>query len=93
MLAFSPGNAYVSSLVDGVLADFKYDLLMSTSAVSFDYSYSIDAQIFVVDRETGDPLYSPTYEITPEKTQSTSGSSLEIHERIEFDYVKHNREV
>ena len=88
-----PGNAYVSSLVDGVLADFKYDLSMSTSAVSFDYSYSVDAQIFVVDRETGDPLYSPTYEITPEKTQSASGSALEIRERIEFDYVKHNREV
>ena len=58
--------------MDGVLADFKYDLSMSTSAVSFDYSYSVDAQIFVVDRETGDPLYSPTYEITPEKKTAVS---------------------
>ena len=88
-----PGNAYVSALVDGVLADFEYDLQMNTSGVSFDYSYSVDAQLFVIDRETGDPLYSPTYELVPEKTQSTNRNFIKINERVDVDYVKYNAEI
>ena len=61
------GQAYVSSLVDGILAEFEYDLAMDANKVDFDYSYSIVAQILISDKTSGAPLFSPEYELLPEK--------------------------
>ena len=50
-------QAYISTLIDNVLADFKYDLAMGAESVGFDYSYSIVASLRVTDKTTGD-LYA-----------------------------------
>lgn len=85
-----PGQAYIVSLIDGVLAEFKYDLAMDTDRVNFDYGYSVDAQILVFDKISGAPLYSPTYELLPEKTANVDGNRIHIREKINIDYIKYN---
>ena len=86
-----PDQAYVVSLIDKVLAEFKYELAIDAAKVGFDYSYSVDAQVLVLDKTSGDPLYSPKFELLPEKTQSVNGNSISIRESINVDYVKYNQ--
>ncbi len=84
------GQAYVSSLVEKILAEFEYDLVMDAKRVDFDYSYSIGAQLLVIDKTSGAPLFSPEYELLPEKTVKVDGNKIRIREQIDIDYVKYN---
>lgn len=84
-------QAYVVSLIDDLLADFKYDLAVDADKVGFDYQYSITAQVLVFDKTSGDPLYSPTFELLPEKTETVNGNSVRIREQLHVDYPTYNR--
>ena len=41
------GQSYVTSLINMISADFKYDLNMGQSDVGFDYTYDVVAQLIV----------------------------------------------
>ena len=84
-------QAYISSLIDNIVADFEYKLNMEASNVSFDYNYSIDAQLLITDNNSGSAIFDPEYEIVPEITASINkGNSLTIKEQVDIDYVKYN---
>lgn len=85
------GQAYVASLIDSVVADFEYRLIMDASDVKYQYSYSVDAQLEIIDRPSNDPLYHPVYELVPERTLTAdSDNVLTVKEQISIDYGKYN---
>lgn len=83
-------HAYVTSLIDHMTADFKYNLHMGTNDVSYKYSYRIDAQLEIRDKDADAAIFNPTYEIIPLTTKSAEGSSISIDEDIFIDYNKYN---
>lgn len=86
-----PGQSYISGLIENIVADFKYNLTTDSSNVGFDYSYSIDAQIIVANKSTGDYIYDPVYNIVPETSASTQGrDSLMIGTSVGIDYNYYN---
>ena len=86
-----PDQAYVVYLIDNIVSEFKDDLAVDADKVDFDYRYSIDAQIFVLDKISGDPLYSPKFELVPEKVATAHSNKLSIREKVEIDYVEYNK--
>lgn len=83
-------HAYVSSLIDHVAADFVYDLKMDASGVDYLYTYSIEGQMIIKDKDSGAALYDPVYEIKPKTTVPKHGNELAIRESIEIDYQKYD---
>ena len=82
---------YVSTLIQSILAEFSYKLNMGTKNVDYEYSYRIDAIVNIADKKTGEPIYSPVFEIIPEKIISqSSNNKLAIKERVSIDYEKFN---
>ena len=85
------GQAYVASLIDGVVADFSYALATESSNVRYDYSYKIDTQLLVTDAQTGNALFSPVYDTLPEKSFTQSRADrLAIREQVVIDYAHYN---
>ncbi len=84
-------QSYVSSLIDGMVADFSYELDMAADDVSFDYSYKIDAALVVADKETKDPIFCPVYSLVPStKATVKSGNGVTVRESVYIDYNKYN---
>lgn len=85
------GQAYVASLINSVLADFRYELNMEAANVNYEYAYSIDAAVEIIDDTTHEALFNPVYEIQSERraTQS-SNNKLVISEQVVIDYVQYN---
>lgn len=83
------GRSYVSSLVDGISAEFDYALDMAEEKVGFDYTYRIDAQLIIANKDTGDHIYAPTYDMVP-KTTENSSDKLSITKGVDIDYNKYN---
>lgn len=85
-------KAYVSSLIENIMAKFRYELDMNAStAVEYSYSYSIDAVLCIADKYSGAVIYEPVTEILPEKSYTQSGAQkLVIKETVLIDYDKYN---
>ena len=84
------GKAYVGSLIDKVIADFKYELYMDAEQVNFEYSYKIDAILQVKD-STGAIIYDKTDVIVPEQQIQKTGDQLMIDQHVEVDYSTYNK--
>lgn len=81
-------KSYISSLTDGINADFSY--IMKTGAnMSFDYKYSIDAELVITRKDTGTPYYTLEENIVPEKSVAVNNKdSVRINQNINIDYRK-----
>ena len=88
---FSGESSYISSNVDYILSNFKYDLFMGADNVGFDYKYSVVAYLVITDTTTDKPIYAPEYCLVPEKTFSSSGSNISISETVMVNYQEFNR--
>ena len=85
------GQAYVSTLIENVVADFKYELAMESGNVSYDYSYKVDAQLIIKDKTSGNALFDPTYVLVPEvKAEKNSSDNLKIAETVDINYKEYN---
>ncbi len=85
-------HSYIASLIDHISATFSYKLDMDTANVDYEYSYEIEAQLLIVDKQTGRPLYSPTTVIKPElSAKQNSTKKLNIKESVVIDYQEFNR--
>lgn len=85
-------KAYVSSLIENVMAKFRYEIDMDAQeAVKYSYSYGIDASLLITDKYTGTVIYEPITEILPEKSYTQSGNKkLTIKENVIVDYDEYN---
>ena len=84
-------HAYVSTLIEKMTADFSYKLQMETDNVKYQYSYKVDAQVEVKDKETGMAIYNPYFELIAPKTKVSSGKKLVIEDSVAFNYDAYNR--
>ena len=83
-------HAYVAALIDEITATLSYDMNVNSSKASYEYSYSVDAKVEIQDKDSGAPLFDPTYELVAEKTMTGSGKTLSISEPVVIDYHKYN---
>ncbi len=83
-------KAYVTSLMDKVLADFSYELHMDASNVDFEYSYSIDTVMEVRDGKTGAVIFDRSEASVPETKVSKSGNSLVLRQQVTVDVDRYN---
>lgn len=85
------GQSYVSSLVNGIKADFNYQMNMDASSVAFDYSYEIVAQLIISDKKTGAHIYDPIDVLIPETKESVKNDDeLSVDQSVFVDFVKYN---
>ena len=84
-------HTYVGSLVDGVIVDLAYELNANTEDVYYDYSYSVVANLLVVDTRSDEAIFDNEYTLVSEKkdTHNTS-SKLHINELVILDYDEYN---
>lgn len=83
--------AYIASLIDRVEASFNYGMNIDSKAdVSFVYTYSIDSVIQIRDVRSGKLLYSHTENELPNRTQTVTGSSVDVKQTVFIDYAKYN---
>ena len=86
-----PGQSYVTSLVDGIMTDFHYELNMDVSNVAFDYTYEVFTQLVVSDKTSGAHIYDPIEAIVPKTTKSVSKSdTFSVDESVYIDFSKNN---
>ncbi|MBE6620901.1 MAG: hypothetical protein E7625_06035 [Ruminococcaceae bacterium] len=83
---------YISSLVNGIVADFTYKLNMDTVGVGFEYKYKIDATLLIADKDSGKPYRTVTENLVPLTNASARRSnSVEVNESVSIDYNKYNQ--
>ena len=85
------GQSYVTSLIKGMQADFKYVLDMDALNVGFDYTYDVTAQLIISDKDTGDHIFDPTEVILAEKKGVVSrADGFTVRESVFVDFNKYN---
>ena len=89
--AVGAGQSYVSSLIENIVANFKYNLEIDNDNVEFEYVYSVDAQLIVANKDTGDYIYKPSYNLVPEtKATVKDRDSINFGTSVTIDYNKYN---
>lgn len=82
---------YIASLIDYVIANFKYELNSSKNNENYNYTYKIVAETNVEDEGNKNSIYKITEELVKEKELVLKNcSKLAINEYIEIDYNKYN---
>lgn len=81
---------YISSLIDYVKANFRYDLQLDEAKTEYKYSYRIESFVDVVQKDTGNSLYSKTSTLLENKEFTTDKESIQISEWVDIDYNKYN---
>ena len=84
-------QAYISFLIEEIIADFGYEMVMDTSNVGFDYTYSVTARMEVADKTSGNPYYTVEEELIP-CTQATAQDSnlVQIDQMVTIDFKHFN---
>lgn len=81
-------NQYISSLIDFIKADFKYDLNVQED-LEYNYKYKIIANVNVIDNTTNKAIYTFSEDILEEIT-GQSNNDLNIDQNVKIDYNKYN---
>ena len=83
------GKNYVSSLIDKVHVDFKYNYYLS-EVVNLNYNYNIVASLFIYGKDNA-LLYSNDFNLETHSTKRSEGvKKLNIDEAVEVDYQYFN---
>ena len=85
------GRAYIADLISQIQANFVYALDMDAQNVEFDYQYGIDAQVTILDKQSGQVLYDPTEVLLPiQQATAERGKNLTVSQRVQIDFGKFN---
>lgn len=88
------GRSYVSSLIDKVKVQFSYTAIMDTENVAYEYTYSIVAQVRIVDDRTSAVIFNPETVILAEQKESVAGlKELKINTNATIDYAEYDKVV
>ena len=86
------GQSYVASLIENIVADFKYNLQIDNDSVEFEYVYSVDAQLIIANKDTGDYIYKPVYNLIPEtKATAKDRDSIKFGTSVSIDYKQYDK--
>ena len=89
-----PNKEYITSLIDGITAEFSYAMNMGVTNVGFNYSYIIEATLRIEDEDSGNPYYSHTDILVPYSHMSTMRTKgVSVGEPIEIDFLSYNKKA
>ena len=84
-------QSYISSLVNGIAADFNYDFNMPSAEMGFNYTYRIDAKLLIANKDSGAPYFTVEDGLYPATNKVIkSASNLSIKESVLVDYSKYD---
>ena len=82
------GQSYVSSLIDKVVADLKYELDIKADGMEYEYSYKIDTVMTIKDKNV--TVLEKVYPVKPLQTFTESENKVVITEQATIDYTQYN---
>ena len=84
-------QAYIASLIKNIKASFAYDLRMDADKVSFDYAYSIAANMVITDKTSGKSIYTVTdYLVEPTEKSINNGNRISVRNAVDIDFAKYD---
>ncbi len=84
------GNQYIASLIDYINVDFNYRILLEENNVKYKYSYRIEADVAVKEKDTNNNLYTNSKILLSKEERTTDTKELNINEKINVDYNYYN---
>ena len=86
-----PNKSYIASLIDYIDTTFNYKIALQDENGDFKYSYRIEAEVNVKEKNGTNSLYNFKEEILKEKEMdSNNKSSASIVENVIIDYNRYN---
>lgn len=82
------GQSYVSSLIDKVVADLRYELDIEADGMEYEYSYQIDTIMTIKDKNV--TVLEKVYPVKPLKSFTESENKVVITEQATIDYTQYN---
>ena len=86
----SSNRQYIASLIDSISADFNYRIALDDSNVEYKYSYRIEANMTVKEKNTNNLLYDKKEILLNQKEMLSSTNQVNINENVVIDYAKYN---
>ena len=85
-------NQYIASLINNITADFNYQLNMDEEKdIEYKYTYRMEADVNVVEKDTKNSLYNFQEELVKEKyVNSNNNSSININDTVTINYNYYN---
>ena len=84
-------NSYVASLINYLTAKFKYNLTLDKENIDYHYSYRIEAETIVKEKDMDKPLYHSSDILLKEKNKKGNLNKINIQEDIKIDYNHYNQ--
>lgn len=83
-------NRYIASLINYINANFNYKLSMDVDNIEYLYSYRIEADILVKEKENDNPLYKETKTLIEEQQKKSNLREINIEQKVDIDYNYYN---
>ena len=80
---------YIAELIDYVIADFEYNILLDDDNISYKYDYSFDIEASVLDKESKNLIFNKRKEVINKK-DLTATDGINIKENVKIDYGYYN---
>ena len=86
-----PNNSYIASLIDHISANFSYKMALKEFGGDFKFSYRIEAEVDVKEKNATYSLYNFKKEILKGNEQSiVNKTEASINESVDIDYNEYN---
>jgi len=86
----SADREYIASLINSIDADFNYKISLEDKDVEYKYTYRIEANVTVKDKDSKNLFYDKTEVLLKEQEEITTLKEVNINENIVIDYNQYN---
>jgi len=86
----SADREYIASLINSINADFNYKISLEDKDVEYKYTYRIEANVTVKDKDSKNLFYDKTEVLLKEQEETTTLKEVNINENIIIDYNQYN---
>lgn len=80
---------YISALINYIIADFEYNILLDNDNISYKYDYRFEIEASVLDKETKNLIFDKRKELINKK-DIISTDGIDIKENVKIDYSYYN---
>ena len=85
-------QSYIASLIQGMTAEFEYNLDTSSGEMKFNYQYVVNAKLLIASKEKGTPYYTFEEQLSTQKSGVVKNQqNLIVKESVNIDYIKYNK--
>ena len=84
-------KGYIASLIDYIQAKFDYQLEFDRNDVNYQYTYWIEGNVVVRQKNMEKPLYESSDVLVNEKVMTGTKEPVTISENVQIDYNHYNQ--